>query len=247
MKDIHNHLLYGIDDGATDLDSSIEILDSLYERGVKEIVLTPHYIIGTNYNSNNKSKKKIKKELEEKSRVKLYLGNEVYIDNNIYEYICCGEISTINNSRYLLLEFPLKEKMSSMYDIIFDLRSKKIIPIIAHPERYHYLKIDDFCKLIEMGCLLQGNITSLVNKYGKKARLNLELLLKKHMIHVLGTDTHRYVNDLSMAYSKLKSLVDNEMYDELMNKNFDKIINDQDISAYKIISVGSLFYREKIK
>ena len=50
MKDIHSHILWGIDDGARTLDESIKILDDLYKKGVTDIILTPHYIKGTKYN-----------------------------------------------------------------------------------------------------------------------------------------------------------------------------------------------------
>ena len=54
MKDIHNHLLYGIDDGSKSLDESVKLLKELKKEGITEIVFTPHYIIGSSYNSNVK-------------------------------------------------------------------------------------------------------------------------------------------------------------------------------------------------
>lgn len=247
MKDIHNHLLYSIDDGSNSLNDSIEILNDLYNRGVTDIVLTPHYIIGTDYNSSNKEKLKLIKELEKNTKIKLYMGNEVFIDNNILEYIENSEISTINSSRYLLIELPLEEKLESSNNIIFKLRNSGIIPIIAHPERYSYLSIKDLEELINEGCLFQGNISSLIDKYGKKARKNLELLLKKHMIHVLGTDIHNHTFDLNICKEKLSTIVDKDMYNELLCKNFDKIVNNKDIEVYEILKVGTFFKREKIR
>ena len=248
MKDIHNHLLYGIDDGSDNYNKSIKILNNLSIEGVTDIVVTPHYIIGSNYNSNNKEKNELIKKLQKKTKIKLYLGNEVYIDNGIIEEIKKGNISTVNNSNYLLIELPLREKLEYAKDIIFDLRNNGIIPIIAHPERYHYLKLDELETFIKMGCLLQGNITSLNNKYGKSAKKNLELLLSKHMIHVLGTDTHNSGNiDLNVCINKLKKIVDDKMYDELVNTNFDKIINNEKIEVYSIISKKGFFKREKFK
>ena len=247
MKDIHNHILFDIDDGSDSKEKSIKILNLLKNRGVTDIVLTPHYIIGTNYNSNNKKKLELLSELQKHIDIKLYLGNEVYIDKDIIDYIKNDEISTINNSRYLLMELPLNEKMSIAGDIIFNLINIGIVPIIAHPERYSYLGIKDLEYLIDQGCLFQGNITSLCDKYGKKVRKNLELLLKKHMIHVLGTDTHLHVLDLEMCYKRLSKLVDNEMYKDLLCKNFDKIVNNKDIDIYEIVNTGSIFKKEKIR
>lgn len=248
MKDIHNHLLYGIDDGSDNYKRSVEILNNLSREGVTDIVVTPHYIIGSNYNSNNKTKEELIKKLQKETNIKLYIGNEVYIDNGIIENIKMGNISTINNSNYLLIELPLRESLDCAKDIIFDLRNNGIIPIIAHPERYHYLKLEDLVTFIDMGCLLQGNITSLNNKYGKNAKRNLELLLKKHMIHVLGTDTHNNGDiNLNDCRSLLKKIVDDKMYNDLINNNFSKIINNDRVEAYEIISKKGIFKREKIR
>jgi len=249
MKDLHNHLLYGIDDGSRSYQESIEILSNLESEGVTSIVVTPHYISGSNYNSNNKEKKELLKELQKSTNIKLYLGNEIFIDNRVIDEIKNGNISSINNSRYILIELPLHERLEHAKDILFRLRNEGYIPIIAHPERYHYIDLDELMSFIEMGCLLQGNITSLNEKYGKNARLNLELLLKKRMIYVLGTDTHsKHKSSIKLCCDKLKKIIkDNNIYEDLVNNNFERIVNDKDVPRYEIISTKKLFQKEKIK
>ena len=127
------------------------------------------------------------------------------------------------------------------------MRHSGFIPVIAHPERYHYLKLDDLVNLIDSGCLLQGNISSLCGKYGREAEKNLELLLKKHMIHFLGTDTHRHSLNMNECLDKLKQLVDSEMYLDLISNNFDKLIKNEKIEPYEIINTGSFFKKEVFK
>ena len=72
MKDLHNHLLYGIDDGSVDFEQSVELLTGLEQEGVTDIIVTPHYIIGTNYNSNNEEKSKLLDSLKSKTNINLY-------------------------------------------------------------------------------------------------------------------------------------------------------------------------------
>ena len=248
MKDLHAHILYGIDDGSKDYENSIDILKKMEQNSITEIVLTPHYIIGSKYNSDNKTKKKLLESLKNKTKLKLYIGNEIYIDNDILEYIEKDKISSINNTKYLLVEFPLSRKLTCMYELIFELRKNNYIPIIAHPERYHYLKLDDLEKLIEGGCLFQGNITSLLNKYGSYAKRNFELLIKKHMIHVLGTDTHRdFDYNLEEALNKLKKITSSEYYMDLTERNFDKIVSNKKVNTYDIVKTHSFFRKEKIR
>jgi len=248
MKDIHNHILYNIDDGSNSYQKSIEILNNLEQRGVTDIVATPHYIIGTNYNSDNKKKLELLNKLKGETNINLYIGNEVYLDTDILEYINNKQISTINNSRYLLVELPLNEKLECANEIVFELRNNDIVPVLAHPERYHYLTLDDLRKFIDQGCLLQGNLPSLLGKYGKEAKDNLKLLLKKRMIHVLGTDTHLTSNiDIEKCLEILKQLVDKDIYLDLVERNFDRIINNEKIISYEIIDKKHWFKKEKIK
>ena len=42
MTDIHNHLLFGIDDGARTIEDSITVLRDMEMFGYKNVILTPH-------------------------------------------------------------------------------------------------------------------------------------------------------------------------------------------------------------
>ena len=141
MKDMHSHLLYGIDDGSKDISESITLLKEAEKQGITELMITPHYIEDSKYNCNNKEKIKrfneLKEEVEkEKINIKLYLGNEVLINENILKLIKNKEITTLNNSKYILIEFPLGKMLYNTKDLIYNLIVKGYVPILAHPERY---------------------------------------------------------------------------------------------------------------
>ena len=162
--DIHSHILYNIDDGSKSLEESINIIKEHIKMGFTDIVVTPHYIENTKYIANNLTKQNILKKLKEELKkqninINLYLGNEVFINNNIEELINNKEISTINNSKYILIEFPMNQKPKDVNNIIYELRIKGIIPIIAHPERYDYVEKnpDIVNEWIEEGAILQSN------------------------------------------------------------------------------------------
>lgn len=229
MKDIHSHILYGIDDGSGSYEKSISLLENMKLQGITDIVCTPHYIVGSNYNYDNKYKRNLINQLAKKTNINLYMGNEIFIDKDIDNYIKKEKISTINNSRYILIEFPLFNKLNNIDDILDDLIKKKYIPIIAHPERYEYLDINYFNKLILKGCILQGNITSLSKKYGRNVKKRLKELLNNNMIHVMGTDTHCNIYDINKLIKKLNKLIDEETFINITEKNFDKIINNENI------------------
>ena len=104
MTDIHSHILFDVDDGSRNLEESIELLKKLKEIGFNNIILTPHYINGSEYSLDNHEKKVKFKELqnelkEKKIDINIYLGNEVFINNEIYDLIKEGIIHTLNNTR----------------------------------------------------------------------------------------------------------------------------------------------------
>ena len=182
FKDIHCHLLPGIDDGSNSIEESIEILRRAEKEGVSEIVLTPHYIENTRYNCNNKNKQdlfeKLKEAMEQSGiNIKLYLGNENYMSMNFIDLLKNNEIMTINNSRYLLLEFPLNQIYKNTKEYLYELVTEGYVPILAHPERYRDFQnnpdlVEEYTR---MGILLQGNYKSLLGKYGSKAKKTLKI------------------------------------------------------------------------
>lgn len=238
MKDLHCHLLPGIDDGSKTLDESLRILKQAEEAGITEMVLTPHYIIDSKYNCNNKNKEKLFNTLAKEAKkqnisVKLYLGNEVYISDNLISLVTQGEIKTLNNSKYLLIEFPLGNMFQNTKDILYELIVAGYVPILAHPERYRIFQKhpEHMEEYLRMGVLLQGNYKSLFGKYGKDAKKILKFFLKKRWITFLGSDVH-YEEDFQIAKlkKKLKSIIkDEEIIEDLMSNNFDKVISNTEL------------------
>lgn len=240
MKDIHSHILMGIDDGSKDLKTSLEILKKAEQAGITDIMLTPHYINQSNYVANNQEKiellQLLKKEAEATNiHINLYLGNEVYIDNELLTLIKEGKVLTLNDSRYILIELPLTNKLHHSKEILFEIIRNGYVPILAHPERYLYMqkKPLQLREYLEMGVLLQGNYQSLFGGYGKEAKRALKILLKKGMIHFLGSDIHRVTDDyqLKKLKKKLLRITKNEkVVEDLLDRNFEKVINNEKVS-----------------
>ena len=165
------------------------------------------------------------------------MGNEVFINNNIYELLNKGEISTINSSRYLLIEFPLDQKLKTITDTLYELKIKGIIPIIAHPERYQYVKenINIVNDWINEGALLQSNYGSIAGIYGEQAKRVVKKLLKKNLISILATDIHfpdsKIYENMEKINKKIKRIIGEEKFIELTIENPNKIINNEKVST----------------
>ncbi|MCI9279674.1 MAG: hypothetical protein HFJ02_02600 [Bacilli bacterium] len=218
MIDIHSHVIYEIDDGSRSYEESLSILKKMNKIGYRAMVCTPHYITGSKYVENNFNKfKKIQLLREfirkENLNLHLYLGNEIYIDPEIESLINAGEVYPINRSRYLLIEFPVSRLMNDLMNLLFLLRSKGYVPIIAHPERYLYLQDnhDLLDKFLEMGCLFQGNFSCIIGKYGEHTKKLFLYMLKNNYYHFLATDVHHETDILFLKFNKIKKMIIKEI------------------------------------
>lgn len=237
MIDIHSHILYDIDDGCQTISQSIDIIKQLKLLGFDKLVLTPHYIDGTKYCADNREKidkYNILIDLikEENIDIELYLGNEIYINSQIVELIEKKKIFSINNTRYLLVEFPLYNEINYVDDYLQELRIKGYIPIIAHPERYLYFQKDynKMKQLYEDGVLFQGNFGSILGYYGKGAKKLIKYALKNNMISFMATDIHKpnfkLIKEFDKALKKIKRIVGEEYFEKITNKNALKILGE---------------------
>ena len=236
MTDIHSHILFNVDDGAKSIEESIELLKKMAEIGFKNIILTPHYIKGSEYSSENQEKQEKLEELknaikDENIDINIYLGNEIFINNEIIELIKNNSIYTLNNTRYILVELPFHNQIVGLEDIIYELKIKGLIPIIAHPERYTYFQENykEIDRLREEGFLFQGNYASILGYYGKNSQKLFKYMLKKQYIDYLGTDIHRtaktYVIENFKKIEKHIIKITKKDYFNEIQKNNNKIIN----------------------
>lgn len=240
MIDIHAHVLYGIDDGAKSIEESIAILKKMSELGYEKVIATPHYIENTDYIADNKKKKEvldhIKRELKKENiSLELYLGNEIFIDEDLLKKMVNQEIYTLHNTNYILLELPLVEKFEYAMDVIYELIRQGVYVILAHPERYHLFQKNE--KLIdaylEMGVLLQGNVDSLDGKYGKKAQKLFMKLLKKRKYFVLASDIHRenssFFDNFQNNKKKIMHYTDENYVKDLFEQHPQMILNNSNL------------------
>ena len=229
--DCHSHILYGIDDGAKTIENSISILKKMQELGFESIILTPHY--RGDYTANNTLKSLLLESLnsvldENNINIKLYLANEVRITSDMLELIEKDKIKTFNN--YLFLELPFTTKIYNLDKIIYELQSNNIKVVLVHPERYPYLNINDFQKLVDNDVLLQVNYESIIGKYGFKSKLMAKKLLKQDLVYCLGTDVHRDSTIMFDKFDEIKKkitkIVGDINFQNLSYNNIKKIIDD---------------------
>lgn len=235
FTDIHNHILFKVDDGSDSIEKSIEMVKEEYNQGARCLILTPHYdeeSFNLSLDRWNNHFAELKAKVEELfPDMKLYLGNEVLLCSDMIEKLDAGKILTMAGSRYVLIEFYPMEDYSTIERALSQLVNGGYIPIIAHCERYKAFrkKIGVINKanlehVVDMGCYLQVNATS-VYRQDKKF---VAKLIENELLHLIGTDAHS-LNQRGIHWKKcidhLTSKYDERYVEWLLVRNPDMIIS----------------------
>ena len=238
MVDLHTHILPGIDDGSKNIAQTMELFKEAKQAGFNKIVLTSHYMENL-CTVNEQEREKIKNIIETKlginqMGIELYLGSEIYYSTDMVNEIKNNNASTINKTRYVLFELPMNTEILDIYEIIYSMQSNRLIPILAHPERYICVQknVNMVGELVEKGVLMQSNYGSILGVYGKEPQKVIKYLLKNNLIHFLGSDVHMpktIYPKIEKAIKKIEKIIGKEKFKELSTINPNKVLNNQDI------------------
>ncbi len=208
--DMHSHLVPGVDDGSPDADTSIRLIRGMMDLGYSKIITTPHVMeelfkntpetIYTGFRS-------LEKEMErEKLSVFVKPAAEYLVDGNLEDIMERKGLLLTLTGNLVLVEISFASPPFNLKDVIFELQINGYQPVLAHPERYSFWHHQprQYEDLKAMGCLLQCNLLSFSGYYGAEVQHAAELLSKRGLIDLLGTDLHheRHLTHLrSLEYS----------------------------------------------
>lgn len=233
MVDLHSHILPSIDDGSSSALETFMMLKEAEKAGFTDIIATPHYILNATEQDKIKVINQIKEinnaAIEQGIHVKLHPGEEVYTVPNLADLIKQEKIVSLNQSKYILIEFAMHDKPKFIENIIFELCNLGYIPVIAHPERYDYIKKDlnMVSNWQNMGALIQCNYGSLIGKYGHTAQKLLIKLLKNKQVDFMGSDCHRagsIYDDMFEITKKFKKVVDDDYFEIITTSNAKRLL-----------------------
>lgn len=208
FTDIHNHILPGIDDGAKNVEASLELISRFGEMGVSKFIATPH-IMNDYYPNTPETINNALEELQSalqaagKDNVQVRAAAEYMMDQNFLELMEKERLLCLSEN-YILVEMSYFQAPINLNEILFKLQTQQYRPVLAHPERYAYYHSKDLHKYEDLkrrGCSFQLNILSLLGHYGTNIQETALMLLDKGMIDFVGTDTHqpRHLEKLANA------------------------------------------------
>ena len=182
--DVHCHLLPGVDDGFPTAEKSLHALKILEERGVKKMILTPHFMKDYPDNVRASITQKFEAFKAEAARVcgiELHLAAEYMLDACFLDHFKQGFLTLDQGGNHVLCEtsYMIYEIMCSNYQ-----------PVIAHPERYEYANDINYYRWKDKMYEFQLNLLSLAGAYGAPAMAKAHYLLKEGMYDYVGSDMH---------------------------------------------------------
>lgn len=191
--DMHSHVLPGIDDGAQNVEESVFLVRKMIELGIKKIIATPHIMIDYYRNTPetiNNALAILKEELvKQEINITIEAAAEHYFDEFFAERVNSGDLMIMGDN-YVLFEFSFISKPPNLIPVIQRMMDKGYKPILAHPERYPYLSLDELKNLRSWGCNMQLNTISLTGYYGAQAKKIAEDLVDHQMVDFISSDMH---------------------------------------------------------
>jgi len=196
MIDLHSHILPGLDDGAADLQSSLAMARAYVADGVTVVACTPHIMPGVYENSGSAIRRAVaalQTELD-RAHIDLHLvaGADVHLAPGWVDGFRRGDLLTIAQSRYALVELPRHVPPPRFETSLFDLVAAGYVPILTHPERLHWSRAHYDCvrRLVDIGVWMQVTAGALAGGFGSGVRQLAERLLDDRLVHILATDAH---------------------------------------------------------
>ena len=238
MFDIHSHIIYHIDDGSHDLEESLELIRQDVEQGARAIIATPHYYV--QYPTDPARIRAKLAAIEEANAsaldVRLYAGNEVLWFDSMTERLQSGEILTLADSHYTLIEFYPEESYQTILRAIRNVRNAGYRPIIAHAERFKAIQEHGLAEVRDLGAYVQLSTEPLSHKglsglFDRETKF-IQKALRNQKADFLGTDMHRTDRRppvLRDAIDWIQKKLDADYADAVLQRNADAILRDEEI------------------
>lgn len=237
LTDMHNHILYGVDDGADDLETSIKMLKMAYDDGIRNMVLTPHHHprrgmahyseIVKNFNTLFDVAQQMLPDMN------LYLGREIYFASDITQDREKFYQKTMNGSNTALIEFSSNVSRDKIRSGALEVIMSGFHPVIAHIERYG-CTIEDYeyvYELKDMGVDIQINADSLLGENGSAVKRCVKKLMEDELVDYIASDAHdiKYRAPLlSKCYALVSKKYGSDYADKLMRFNPEEVFSRED-------------------
>lgn len=196
MIDLHSHILPGIDDGAADSLVSVAMARAMVAQGVTHVACTPHILPGLYHNTGSSIRQATQRLQtlldQEEVPLRLLTGADVHMTPNFVAGLRSGQLLTIADSRYVLVEPPHHTAPPQLEDFFFNILVAGYIPILTHPERLSWVpsRYETIKRLVNSGVWMQITAGSFAGAFGRNALYWAQRMLDEGCVHLIATDAH---------------------------------------------------------
>ena len=196
FADIHNHMLFGVDDGARSEAEMYRMIDASYADGVRHLCFTPHYHPG--FFGEHQEQISVAFDLAKEYAAQncpdltLYLGNELRYERSCIEWLEHARCRTLNKTRFLLVDFLYLEPAENILDAMLRVLNAGYTPVLAHVERYEMFHRDlrEIDQLKSWGVILQVDAQSPLGGLGHGSKVRSRRLLEAGAVDLIASDAH---------------------------------------------------------
>jgi protein-tyrosine phosphatase len=231
MIDIHCHILPGIDDGARDWETTLEMCRLARQDGVTHIVATPH--ANYEYQYDRTAHLALLDQLRARvPELSFSLGCDFHLSyDNVEDARQHPERYAIGETRYLLVELS-EYSTFNVAQTLYQLQAAGLLPILTHPERNPIIvsQPELLDQLASAGCLFQITANSLTGFWGKRAQQFCVEMLRERMVHFIASDAHGAKNRtpvLSQARDAAAKIVGAAEAEKLVAANPAAVVSGQ--------------------
>jgi len=232
--DLHCHWVAGIDDGARTIDESIDMLRALRDVGFSQVIATPH--MRTGLFDNNKAdlvaayQRTVTAIAQHDDLPAVGLASEHHLDDVVFRQLIAGDgLPYPPANSAALIEFPNDRFPLKYEQRMYELRCKRIRPVLAHPERYRPVQQDPSMlePLLDGGTLLLLDVAALAGKYGRKPKKAAITMLEDGFYYAACSDAH-HASDarvVARGIEKLRKIAGDDECDFLLRQGPHNIIH----------------------
>ncbi len=257
MIDLHNHIVYGVDDGAANIDESLDIARQFAAEGVTTVVATPHFDGEKPCKLALRMLRERVDELREAIAannigIDLFCGNEVYLTPSLPTLLEQGAVACLGTTRAILIEVSLMSEKMPLFleDTVFRLQLAGYQIVLGHPERYGFVQRDpsSLDALVERGVALQLTAPALLGEYGSAIRRTAEKLLRRGLYQMAASDRHHPGANRSLVatHERIGELAGGDQADLLLKENPARLLAGQTLREARALSEAttpSFFHR----
>lgn len=240
MVDIHCHILPLVDDGPASVEHALQLAEQAVAEGVSRIIATPH-LYHPQFETEDVDIQLTVNEFNVLLKQRdipliVYPGHEIRLIGELMESLEAGQALTLNESRYILIEFPSSGIPSYARQVFAELISDGYIPIIAHPEKNKAIIQNPslLFELISNGAISQVTCASLIGKYGKDVQCFAIALLENGLAHLVASDAH-HLEKRPFYWKQCERMLEKTLEEWLIDEIYE---NNEAVLLNKLVTIN---------